>query len=216
MKCASSVSEIACVSACVEMDGPIQMGDGCGEPSAPCKVILVTAPVPRDAAYEARLAFREWPSRASATRRPRGRLKCRRVSDDFGTRGFPCGRVCGASHAACRVFCSRNAWSGSTGRYARAGLHGKPCRFCVRMTSPGISQHEGRVNSARCPTWGIPRKRALIAMHRATLRMQLWSKERDEGDCKSPRWRCKVREALHRVHGPGQDVASILVWAKEH
>ena len=61
LKCASSVSEIACVSACMEMDGPIQMGDECGEPPAPCKVILVTAPVPRDAAYEAVRHFADGP-----------------------------------------------------------------------------------------------------------------------------------------------------------
>ena len=50
-KCVSkgvqNASVMACVSACMKMDdGPIQMGDGCGEPSAPCKVILVIAPVP--------------------------------------------------------------------------------------------------------------------------------------------------------------------------
>ena len=70
-KCVSEgeygTSVMACVSnmACVEMDnGPIQMGDGCGEPFAPYKVISVTAPVLRDAACEARSAFCERPSRA--------------------------------------------------------------------------------------------------------------------------------------------------------
>ena len=38
-----NASVMACVSTCVEIDGRIQMGDGCGEPSAPCKVILGTA-----------------------------------------------------------------------------------------------------------------------------------------------------------------------------
>ena len=69
LKRAYCVSVMACMSACMEMDdGPIQTGDGCGEPSAPCKVILVTAPVPRDTAYEAHSAFRKRPSRASTWR----------------------------------------------------------------------------------------------------------------------------------------------------
>ena len=68
-KCVSkgvqNASVMPCVSACVEMDdGRIQTGDGCVEPSVPYKVILVTAPVPRDATYEACSAFRERPSRA--------------------------------------------------------------------------------------------------------------------------------------------------------
>ena len=52
------------VMACVEMNRRAQTGDGCGEPSAPYRAIVVTVPVPRDAVYEARSAFREWPSRA--------------------------------------------------------------------------------------------------------------------------------------------------------
>ena len=138
-------------------------------------------PVPRDAAYEARSAFREWPSRARLRagnplrERPafrkspsHGRLKCRPGLMEFGKRGFPCARVSKASHAACRVFCSRNARSGFPGRCARASLHGKPRRLGVRVTSPGISWHECRGKSARSPTWGIPRKRALIGMCRVT------------------------------------------------
>ena len=59
------MSKIACVSACMKMDdGPVQTGDGNGEPKRPRREILVTASVPRDAAYEARSAFRERPSRA--------------------------------------------------------------------------------------------------------------------------------------------------------
>jgi len=51
-----SMSVIACISACEELvRGPTQMVDG---------FILVTAPVPLDAAYEARSAFCERPSRA--------------------------------------------------------------------------------------------------------------------------------------------------------
>ena len=163
-KCVQNASVMACVSACMEMDDePVQTGDGCGEPSAPCKVILVTAPVPRDAAHEARSAFRERPSRARlrggipVRERPafwktpsRGRLKCRQVRDEFGTDGSTCERVCEAPRAACRVFCSRNARSGFPGRYARAGLHRKPRRFGVRVTSSArTSRREGRVNGAR-------------------------------------------------------------------
>ena len=37
------VSKMACVSARMEMDfGRFQAGDGCGEPSAPCRVNLIT------------------------------------------------------------------------------------------------------------------------------------------------------------------------------
>jgi len=131
-KCEYSVSEIACVSACVKRRR-IQTGDMNGEPGGPHGVIPVTAPVPRDAAYEARSAFHERPSCArlhggiSSWERPafrerpsRGRLKCRRVLMEFGKLGFPCARVCKASRAACRVFCSRNARSGFPGRCARA------------------------------------------------------------------------------------------------
>ena len=65
LKRASSMSVMACVSACMKMvHGPIQTGDTNGEPGGPQRVILVTAPVPRDAAYEARSACRERPSRA--------------------------------------------------------------------------------------------------------------------------------------------------------
>ena len=144
-RCVNGASNMACVSACMEMDDrPIQTGYGCGEPSAPYKVISATAPAPRDDRLHrstrpvphfvngprVRLCGGNPLQKRSAfgTRRPRGRLKCRRVSDEFGTHGFPCGRVCGASRAACCVFCSR---SGSTGRYARAGLHGKLRRFGV-------------------------------------------------------------------------------------
>ena len=63
------VSKMACVSACMKMDdGLMQTGDTNGEPGGPQRVISVTAPVPRDTAYEARSAFRERPSRASSWR----------------------------------------------------------------------------------------------------------------------------------------------------
>ena len=165
---------IACVSACEEMDdGPIQTGDGCGEPSAPYKVILATAPASQDVECEARSAFCERPSRAHlrggnpvrkrsafGTRRPRGRLKCRwRVLCEFGTDGSACGHVCEAPRAAYRVFCSRNTWTGSTGRYSRAGLHGKAHRVRVRVTSSArTSRRELQVNSAHRLAWRTPRK----------------------------------------------------------
>jgi len=126
-----SVSVMACVSACEGLKrGRIQKGDGCGEPFAPYRAVLVTAPGSRNGTYEVRGALRARPARAclrdpaqkrstSDTSRPRGRLKCRRVLMEFGTRGFPRGRVCGAPRAACRVFCSRNAWSGFPGDDAR-------------------------------------------------------------------------------------------------
>jgi len=58
------VSKMACVSACMKMDdGLIQTGDGCGEPSAPYKVIVATAPASQDVACEAHSAFSERPSR---------------------------------------------------------------------------------------------------------------------------------------------------------
>jgi len=123
-----SVSVMACVSnmACVEMDRRIQMGDGCGEPSVPCRVDLVTAPGSHDGSYGVRGALRARPARArlrdparkcsmSDTSQPRGRLGYRRVSGEFGKQGFPRGRVYGASRAACRVLCSRNVRSGFPG-----------------------------------------------------------------------------------------------------
>jgi len=127
------------------------------------------------------LAFSERPSRARLrgrnparkcsmwdSTRPRGRLKWRRGLFEFGTCGFPRGRVCRASRAAYRVFCSRNVRSGFPGLCTHANLHGKPRRFGVRVTSPGISRHECLGNCARCPTWGIPRERALVGMCRVT------------------------------------------------
>ena len=64
LKRAYGVSVMACVSACEELKrGQIQTGDGCGEPSAPYKVIVATAPASQDIACEARSAFSERPSR---------------------------------------------------------------------------------------------------------------------------------------------------------
>jgi len=225
LKCVQNTSVMACVSACVEMDGPIQTGDGCGEPFVPYRVILVTAPVPRDAAYEACSAFRERPSRAhlrgripvqerpAFRKRPsRGRLKWRRRLVEFGTRGFPRGCVCEAPHAACHVFCSRSEFPG---RCARANLHGKPRRFGARVTSAGISRQECRVNSACCPTWGIPRKRALFAMRRAKTRTQVSSDGRDERACrKPPPWRCKKKRKKPRSkYTARQRCGKHPVWA---
>ena len=84
-----NASVMACVSACEEMDdGPVQTGDGCGEPFAPYRAILVTAPGSRDGMCEVHGAFRARPARALLrdcdparerstldTNRPRGRRK---------------------------------------------------------------------------------------------------------------------------------------------
>ena len=185
-KCANGVSVMACVSACMDMDdGRIQTGDGCGESSAPYKVILATAPASQDVACEARSAFCERPLRARlcggnpvqklstfGPRRPRRRLKCRwQVLCEFGTDRSACGRVCEAPRAARRVFCSRSARSRSTGRYARAGLHGKPLRFSVRVTSQGTSWHERRSRDSRS---GFPGRCAHAGLHGKPRKFGVW------------------------------------------
>ena len=169
LKRAESVGEMACVRACGKLKRrQYQMEDGNGEPNRLLLAILRTAPGSRDVANEACAAFSERPSRAhhrggipvrerpAYRKRPsRGRLRWR-VLGRFGTRGSPRGCVFGAFHATHRVFCSRNTQSGFLGRYARVGLHGKPRRFGVRVTSSaGISRHECRGNSARCLPWGF-------------------------------------------------------------
>ena len=164
-----------------------QTGDRYSEPNGPLVSISGTSPVTRDVAYGARFALSERPSRARLrggnparkrsawdSTRPRGRLKWRQVLFEFGKQGSPCERMCEAPRAACHVFCSRNTRSGFPGRYARAGLHGKPHRFGVRVTSSAqTSRRELRAIGARCPVWGIPQKRVLIVMHRATTRPRL-------------------------------------------
>ena len=86
-----NASVMACVSACEEMDdGLVQTGDGCGEPFAPYRAILVTVPSLRDGVCEVHGAFRARPAQAHLrdcdparerstldTSRPRGRRKCR-------------------------------------------------------------------------------------------------------------------------------------------
>ena len=162
------------------------MGDESGGPGRPQGVNLVTAPGSCDGVCEVHGAFRAQPARACLrdparkcstldTSRPRGRRKYRRVMWEFGTEGSPCQHVCEGSHAAHRMFRSRNARSEFPGRHARVGLHGKPCSFRGRVTSPGISQRKLRVSCTRRLTWGIPRKRALVVMHRATTRPQVSS-----------------------------------------
>ena len=135
------VCVMACMSTCMEMGhGPIQTGDGNGEPGRPHKVVLETARPSRDVACEVRSVFCERPKRARlrdrkpalkrlvpGTKPARARLKGRLC--EFGKHGSPCERVCGASRAARRVFCSRNARSESPGRHARAGLHVQAARF---------------------------------------------------------------------------------------
>ena len=60
-----SVSEIACMSACMGMvHGPIQTGDMSSEPGGPHNVVWVTALAPPDAACEVRSVFCEWPKHA--------------------------------------------------------------------------------------------------------------------------------------------------------
>ena len=183
---------MACVSACGKLKhGRIQMGDG---KSKPGKVNLATAPGLPDGAYEVHGAFRAWPARAclrdcnparerstSDTSRLRGRRECRwRVMCEFGADGSACGRVCEAPHAAHRVFCLWNARSRFLGLYARAGLHRKQRRFGARVTSLGTSRHEGQVNSACCPAWRNPRKRALVAISGVMTRPQVSSDGRDK------------------------------------
>ena len=64
-RCASGVSNMACMSACMEMDvGQIQTGDGKGEPCRPQRVNLATTLGSRDGAYEVRGAFRTRPAHA--------------------------------------------------------------------------------------------------------------------------------------------------------
>ena len=58
------MSVMACVSACEELvHGPVQTVDGCGEPSALFRAILVTAPNLRDGVCEVHGAFRAQPAR---------------------------------------------------------------------------------------------------------------------------------------------------------
>ena len=129
VKCVSSTSVMACVSACEELvHGPTQTGDGYSEPNVPPVSISGTAPVSRDVACEVHSAFSERPSRPRLrggnpaqkrstwdSTRPRGRLKWWRGLFEFGKQGSPCERVCEESRAARRVFRSRNAWSGFPG-----------------------------------------------------------------------------------------------------
>jgi len=207
LECASGVSVMACASACGEMaHGPIQTGDGNGEPGRPHKVILVTAPAPRDVGCEARpvccarlhdqnLALKRL---VRGTKLAHARLKGRLC--EFGKHGSQCECMCVASRAACHVFCSRNAWSEFPGRHARAGLHGKPRRFRVRVTSPGISQRELQVSSTHRPAWRMAQRRVLVAINGATLRPHVSPIWRGRACCKPPPWRRKDGRALLRVH----------------
>ena len=188
---------------------------------------------------EFRGALRAWPACArlrdparkrstSDTSRPRGRLKWRRVIE-FGTCGFPRGRVSGASHAAYRVFCSRSTRSRSPVCYACAGRRKKPRRPGVRVTSLGISQHECRRNSTRGRAWGIPRKRALIGVGRVTSWLHgsafggdVSIAHRDEWACrKPPPWRCRKgkrkekKKPRFQVYGPAGCGGHPVIWAKE-
>jgi len=203
-------SVMACLSACMEMNvGRIQTGDMSSELNRPQKVNLATAPGSRDGAYEVHGTFHAQPTHArlhdrdparkrstSDTSRPCGRRKCRRVLCEFGTDGSPCEHVCEAPHAAQCKRRARNAWRGSTGRYARAGLHGKPRRFGVQVTSSArTSRRELRASGARWLAWRTPRRRVLIAMRRATTRPRLSAIGRDERvSRRPPLWRCKKKK----------------------
>ena len=69
LKRAYGVSVMACVSACEELKrGRTQMGDRCGKPYAPYKVIVATTLASQDVACEARSAFCEALARASVWR----------------------------------------------------------------------------------------------------------------------------------------------------
>ena len=60
LKCVQNASDIACVSACMELvHGPTQTGDGYSEPNGPRVSISGNAPVSRDVVYGARFAFSE-------------------------------------------------------------------------------------------------------------------------------------------------------------
>jgi len=210
-----------CVSACVEMVlGPIQAGDGNGEPNVMHGIVLETAPALRDAVCEVRSVFCERPKRARlrdqepvlkrlvhGAKPARARLKGRLC--EFGKHESPCERVCGASRAARRVFCSRNARSESPGRHARAGLHGKPRWFHVRVMSPWISQHESQVSGAQL-TWWMARKRAHGAIDGATLRYYVSPERRGGACCKPPPWRRKDGRAMPEYTMPRRDVVNIL------
>ena len=79
--------------------------------------------------------------------------------------------------------------SGFPGRYARAGLHGKPRRFGAWVTSLGTSQRELWVSGACWLAWRTPRRQALVAMPRATTRPQVLSDGRDKrASQKPPPW----------------------------
>ena len=133
---------------------------------------------------------------------------------------FPRGRVCEAPRAAYRVVCSRSVRIGFPGRYARAGRHEKQRRLSAWVTSSaGISRHECRANSARCPAWGIPQKQALGETRRVTswlhissIRGDIGIAQRDERECrKPPPWRCrkkkkkkKKKEPRFQVHSPSR------------
>ena len=194
---------MACVSACEEMEhGLTQTGDVGRVTDG---VILETAPASQDVACEVRSVFCEQPKRtrlrdrkptlkcSALGKRPRGRLKLRQILSKFGNHMSPCEHVHGAGCAARCECCSRDAWSGSPGRHSRSRLRCKPRGAVrVRVTSPGISQHEGRVSSARWLTWWIARKRALGTISRATLRFKLSANGRGRASCKPPPWRCKA------------------------
>ena len=105
----------------------------------------------------------------------RGRLKWKRTEGliELGKSISPCEHVYGAQRAAHHEWCSRDVRNESRRQHHRAPVRGKPHRASrVRVTSAGISQHEGQVCNAQWFTWRIARKRAFNAINGATLRCQ--------------------------------------------
>ena len=138
------------------------------------RVISGTVPAPQDTACEVHSVFCERPQRA-------------RLREGI------------ARHLR-RL---RDARSESRVRHDWARLHCKPRGAVrVRMISPGIMQHEGRVSNARWLTWRMARKRALGAINRATSRFKLSANGRGRASCKPPPWRCKAYRAFARVADP--------------
>ena len=86
----------------------------------------------------------------------------------------------------------------------------------MRVTSVGISQHEGQVWNARWFTWGIPRKRAINVIDGVSLRPHALPNATDECAVDHRHGVARLARTGHEYTKPGQDVANILMGAKEH
>ena len=154
LKRVSGANDMVCVSACEEMGhGPTQTGDvGRVTDGA----ISETAPAPRDAVCEIRSASCKPPKHRRlhcgepvlerpviGMKPPRGRLKWKQIElCEFGKHVAPGEHVYRGPRGARREYCSWDAQSRSPGRHSRFRMHCKAVR--VRVTSPGIAQHEVR------------------------------------------------------------------------